>query len=161
MGVFGKGAAPAYRLVVLDIAPDADPRSIVDRLRQGQSDGGWESSEGCVQAADGGDVAVQDVDARDVAGLDLRDAADGDAYGGGDVALSESLALADLGQAVGADLGEQGVLAGLYGLGPGRRDVLCRESRTTDCGSLWGLLFGSLFQIDRVKIFGPYVQVES
>jgi hypothetical protein len=76
------------------------------------------------QAADGGDVAVQDVDAREVPGLDLRDAADGDTHSRRDAALGESLALADLGQTVRADLGNQGVLAGLDGVGAGCRDVL-------------------------------------
>ncbi|GLY19774.1 hypothetical protein Kisp01_67880 [Kineosporia sp. NBRC 101677] len=48
LGVSGEGAAPTFHLVALDISPDADLQAIVDRLREGERDGSWEYSEGCV-----------------------------------------------------------------------------------------------------------------
>jgi len=48
LGVSGEGAAPAYQLVALDIAPDSDLLAIVNRLRQGRDDGSWDYDEGCV-----------------------------------------------------------------------------------------------------------------
>jgi hypothetical protein len=51
LGVSGEGAGPAYQLVALDIAPDADLLAIVNRLRQGRDDGSWDYDEGCVTEA--------------------------------------------------------------------------------------------------------------
>jgi hypothetical protein len=48
LGVSGEGAGPAYQLVALDIAPDADLPAIVSRLWQGRDDGSWDYDEGCV-----------------------------------------------------------------------------------------------------------------
>jgi hypothetical protein len=48
LGVSGEGAAPAYQLVALDIAPDSDLLAIVNRLRRGRDDGSWDYDEGCV-----------------------------------------------------------------------------------------------------------------
>ncbi|GAA2636989.1 hypothetical protein Adu01nite_65810 [Paractinoplanes durhamensis] len=48
LGVRGESAAPAYRIIALDIPPDADLRAILSRLRSGRSDGTWDFEEACV-----------------------------------------------------------------------------------------------------------------
>jgi hypothetical protein len=50
LGVRGESAGPAYAMAALDIAPDADLRAIVTRLRAGQADGIWDYEEACVSA---------------------------------------------------------------------------------------------------------------
>jgi len=48
LGVGGEIAGHGYRIVALDIPPDADFRAIVARLRAGQADGSWAYEEACV-----------------------------------------------------------------------------------------------------------------
>jgi len=43
-----KKALPAFKLVALDIPPDADLAAITRLLREGEVDGRWGYDEGCI-----------------------------------------------------------------------------------------------------------------
>jgi hypothetical protein len=51
LDVTGEGAAPAYRIVALDISPDADLAAVKARLRRGEADGSWAYEEGGISDA--------------------------------------------------------------------------------------------------------------
>jgi hypothetical protein len=75
---------------------------------------------------------------------------DGDAHGGGHLALGQAAALADLGEAVGADLTEQSVLAGLDLCGADGGDVLVADVRPVVVAHgvpPLGFLFGPFLEV--------------
>src|SRR5947209_4689466 len=81
------------------------------------------------EASEGGDIAVEDVDAGKFAVLDLADTSDGHSHCLGDLALGQAASLAHVSESACANLGDEPGRAALDVLTTDRLDVLVADVR--------------------------------